>query len=989
MEIPDIKRYLSLSTVLQHYGLKPDRNNRLNCPFHPDRTPSMIVYFNTQTCYCFSTNCRTNSKSIDVIDFVMYKENFDFLPANEAKHRAILKAMEIAGINEELFSLPEGQKLKMENEKLIVNREETASSTNQLISSSDIEFLGTMFSYFKSVIRKSGPAMDYLKKRGLVKENDLKSVTKSLEIGFNSREFHRNKKDDALVENCLKVGLLINRNYNGSIKSYHPFGQNCIVFALRNRTNHVTGLYFRSILDSQNTSNLNTEKQKHYYLKNRQGLYPGYPDPQTKILILTEAIIDAATLLVESEKLKMPSPLIPLPKGEGNEMVISILACYGTNGLTPEHLEAIRELKELHEIIFAFDSDPSGEKATLRYAQELKVEKLKVTRIELPEGEDINSFYVAHQPEDLTQLFNNRKDILSGEKETQPGGVEDITELKVQNEPEPLTDVGAKKLTDISTQLGFDSSNPYKLTYKTESANYYCAGGIGKMADSMKVTLIIEKKGASGIGNEANLWNKSRNKIDLYEDKQVEKLCFEVSEKLQIRKDLLETDIYCLTESLEQYRENEYSKTVDQTMQVTNYPLTQLEINNTMEILNKPNLIKNIGELIGNAGIVGEEKNRIFLFIIAVSHITSETLHVLIQGSSGSGKTRQLRVISDCMPPESVVRLTRVSDKSFYNYPENYLKNKLVSLEDVDGLSEEAEYAYRELVSNGELISSTSLKEENGRITSKQKIVHGPIASMACTTDGTVYEDNISRMFLVAVDESRQQTMKVIAYQNAKSAGKIDTYKELEIKRQLQNVVRILKPLPVVNPFADKIHLPEEAHKLRRLNDLFKIFIHQVTLINQYQRKKNEHGKLISTFEDVEIAIEIMFDSIVLKIDELDGSLRQFYEKLKDYIHKTSNDNYRNYVFTQREIRQELNISKTQLHRYLNDLTHLEYINQSGFANRGFKYKVSYWDDYKAMREKIKKHLSDQLGTLRNATGTPETLKTNTLNTGVPCSINT
>jgi len=39
--------------------------------------------------------------------------------------------------------------------------------------------------------------------------------------------------------------------------------------------------------------------------------------------------------------------------------------------------------------------------------------------------------------------------------------------------------------------------------------------------------------------------------------------------------------------------------------------------------------------------------------------------------------------------------------------------------------------------------------------------------------------------------------------------------------------------------------------------------------------------------EDVEIAIDIMFDSIVLKVDELDGSLRQFYEKLKEHIQKT------------------------------------------------------------------------------------------------------
>jgi hypothetical protein len=40
MDIPDIKQHLTLSQLLQYYGLKPDKNGRLNCPFHEDKTPS-------------------------------------------------------------------------------------------------------------------------------------------------------------------------------------------------------------------------------------------------------------------------------------------------------------------------------------------------------------------------------------------------------------------------------------------------------------------------------------------------------------------------------------------------------------------------------------------------------------------------------------------------------------------------------------------------------------------------------------------------------------------------------------------------------------------------------------------------------------------------------------------------------------------------------------------------------------------------------------
>jgi DNA primase len=47
----------------------------------------------------------------------------------------------------------------------------------------------------------------------------------------------------------------------------------------------------------------------------------------------------------------------------------------------------------------------------------------------------------------------------------------------------------------------------------------------------------------------------------------------------------------------------------------------------------------------------------------------------------------------------------------------------------------------------------------------------------------------------------------------------------------------MLKPPEVINPYADRVQLPREAHKIRRLNDLYQSFVKQVTLINQYRRK--------------------------------------------------------------------------------------------------------------------------------------------------------
>jgi DNA-binding MarR family transcriptional regulator len=376
-------------------------------------------------------------------------------------------------------------------------------------------------------------------------------------------------------------------------------------------------------------------------------------------------------------------------------------------------------------------------------------------------------------------------------------------------------------------------------------------------------------------------------------------------------------------------------------------------------------VIKNIGILLGKAGIIGEDKNRVFAYLVGFSHKLKEPLNLLIQGSSGSGKTRLLRVISECIPPEKVIRLTRVSDKGFYNYPEDYLKNKLFALEDADGLSEEADFAYRELISNNELISNVSIKDENGKNTTGEKKVSGPIASMACTTNGNIYEDNISRMFVITVDESEEQSKRIISYQNAKSAGKINKKQEKEARLLLQHLARVLKPYEVINPYADKVNLPDDVHKKRRLNELFKEFIHIITVVNQYQRKTDNYGRLITEPEDIKTAIDIMFDCIVLKVDELDGSLRQFFEKLKTYL-KTK-EKPEKYRFTQREIRHELKLSKASLSRYISDLVKLEYIQElSGNNKRKVCYSIEYWDNYQSLRSRIKNHLYDQLNKLTN-----------------------
>lgn len=447
MEIQDIKTRLTLAQVLQYYHLKPDKNMRLCCPFHEDKTPSLQVYYKTHTAYCFSTNCQTHGKAIDAVDFIMYMER-------TTKHEAIKKAVELVGGESNTKSIP----------------------MDQLTRSA---VLLRMFTYFRNAISNSPQAREYILSRQL----DIEKI----EIGYNSGQFHHvgrfvkpgdpdaklsgEIKKQELIQSCIKYGLLLDLNAKARTgeAAYKSFGKWCIVFALKNKEQQIAGLYFRSIL--------NDKEQRHYYLRDRQGLYPYYPEASTKRLILTESIIDAATLL-QIDKIKN---------------YYSILALYGTNGLTEEHQQAIRELKQLEEVIFFLNGDEPGIKAVEKYAALLRVENksLSITNVEVPQGEDVNSLLQAHSPEILIHLIDSRKELnffLSSEKSSIEGSFENkkVESIEININADSNS---ANEQTKQEQITGLNASNPYNIVYQSKELKYHIKGFRLDQMDSLKITL--------------------------------------------------------------------------------------------------------------------------------------------------------------------------------------------------------------------------------------------------------------------------------------------------------------------------------------------------------------------------------------------------------------------------------------------------------------------------------------------------------------------
>ena len=473
---------------------------------------------------------------------------------------------------------------------------------------------------------------------------------------------------------------------------------------------------------------------------------------------------------------------------------------------------------------------------------------------------------------------------------------------------------------------------------------------------SLKVSLTILVT-ASG--------KKHRFKVDLFDGNSIEREVEKALNILGVNPNELELDLIQLADELEQHRNDIFEREsgiIDSTSKVQNELSPEAE-KQAVALLTGGDVLSKIDGLLGKTGIVGELENRLCAFVVASSYKMPSPLHALVQGSSGSGKTHLINTISQCLPSEDILDITRSSAKAFYHFSEGDLSLKLLVVQDFDGLDKESELAIRELQSAKYTTSSLPSTNKLGQTKTKVKRVNAHFASLMATTKAEVYFDNMSRSICISIDESVEQTKNIIDYDTKMLMGKVSKTEQDKAKGQLRNIIRTLKRFEVVNPFADKISLPVEAKMLRRLNTQFQSFISQITILNQFNRKTDKEGRLIATPSDIKQAIDIFFSSIILKVDELSGSTRQFYDGLKAGIEGGKIQK----IFSPKDVRKVLNLERTRVFEQLKNLLELEYVKVvRGSKNKGFEYELTAWDFMgKGKRDKIRSELDSQVSKLK------------------------
>jgi hypothetical protein len=287
---------------------------------------------------------------------------------------------------------------------------------------------------------------------------------------------------------------------------------------------------------------------------------------------------------------------------------------------------------------------------------------------------------------------------------------------------------------------------------------------------------------------------------------------------------------------------------------------------NLPELLrNKRPLMSLIAQDLRDMGLVGENENGKLTCIGFTSRLQRKPLNIVFRGTTGAGKSTVSAAASLLFPKESKIEAMRLTDASLFNGPSDFLTHKILLTGErkhaQDDTTRDANAMIRQLLSEGRVTRTVSVREGRTWVTETQER-KGPIAYCESTTAGSIFEEDLNRLIQLFVDESEEQTRRVMlaraaAYGPGAAAADPDKviarHHEFQEWLQDQRVPRIV--IPFHRALAETI--PAGKTMCRRVIDQVLTVIETITLMHQHQRELRD-GVLLATLEDYQVARELL-----------------------------------------------------------------------------------------------------------------------------------
>jgi DNA primase len=794
------------------------------------------------------------------------------------------------------------------------------------------KLLNDVIDYYHRCLKQSPEALAYLAARGIASEDAIATF----KLGFANRTLglrlpEKNRKDGKLIRERLeKLGLYRasgHEHFNGSL-----------IVPVMNERGDVQEVYGRKIRDD-----LRPGTAYHLYLPGpHRGLFNVQALTASKEIILCEALIDALSFWCAGYR--------------------NVTTSYGAEGFTDEMLAAFKQ-HQTERVLIAYDRDEAGDRASSTLTDRLTAQGIECWRIKFPKGMDANEYALKVQPASKSLGLLIRKAEWLGKGQAPARSIEPVIEqeaTKEENEPDKMesssSSLAAAPVAAAEPAPALPASPvppaPHDIAAEVSASEVILAMGSRRWrirglpknlaVGVLKVNVMVSEDAAFHVDT-----------LDLYNARARALFLQAAANELRTHEDALKIELGRVLLKLEQVQDETIQKALEVT-QPAHPELTDAEREAALALLKAPDLMDRILADFERCGVVGEAVNKITAYLAATSRKLDAPLGVVVQSSSAAGKSSLMDAVLAFIPDEDKVRYSAMTGQSLYYLGATSLKHKVLAIAEEEG-AQRASYALKLLQSEGELTIASTGTDADGNLITQEYRVEGPTALITTTTAIDVDEELMNRCLVLAVDEGREQTRAIHARQRAKR-----TLEGLRVRQEKQDVLalhrnaqRLLQPLAVVNPYADKLTFLDDRTRTRRDHEKYLTLIDTIALLHQHQRQiktLTEGERTVSyievTPEDIARATTLAHEVLGRSLDELPPQTRRVLQLIQKMVGEqcaASQCRQADYRFSRKDARDYTGFGDTQLRLHLERLAALEYVlTHRGCRGQSFVYELLF-----------------------------------------------
>lgn len=922
-EIARLKETVAVERLVEAAGLALKRAGKdllARCPFHEDAEASLVVTPAKNLWHCFGCGAGGGP-----IDWVMKARGVSFRHAVELLRQGAPALTVQGAAHSRTRVLPAPLALDAE----------------------DAELLRQVIGYYHETLKASPEALAYLAARGI---GSAEAIDK-FRLGYANRTLGLR-----LPVKSRKAGLEIRTRLErlGIYRaSGHEHFNGSLVIPILDERGNVTEVYGRKIRDD-----LRPGTPLHLYLPGPHvGVWNVEAVAIEKEVILCESLIDALTFWCAGHR--------------------NATAAYGIEGFTPDILAAFKR-HGTERVLIAYDRDDPGDRAAAALAEKLLGEGIECYRIEFPKGMDANAYALKVTPAAHSLGIVIRKALWLGKgkapERPEPSIVEQAAELslaparaaapsslvalaaKEKEEPKPTAELSAAAeptpvlpATPMPEAPAADapveaSEHEVVITFgENGNARRYRVRGLTKNlgVQTLKVNVLVTAGDCLHVDT-----------LDLYSARQRASYVAQAAIELRLPEDAVKQDLGRVLLKLEALQEENQRRALEP-KPIEARAMTDEEHGQAMTLLRDPRLLDRILDDLTACGLVGERTNKLVGYLAAVSRKLDQPLAVVIQSSSAAGKSSLMDAVLAMMPEEERVKYSAMTGQSLFYVGESNLKHKILAIVEQEGASR-ATYALKLLQSEGELtIASTGKDPTTGNLVTQEYHVEGPVMIFLTTTAIEVDEELLNRCLVLTVDEEREQTQAIHRLQRGRRTleGLHARQAREAILELHRNAQRLLRPLAVVNPYAERLSFPDTTTRLRRDHEKYLTLIDTIALLHQHQRPiktTTYRGRAVqyveAILEDIAQANLLAHEVLGRSLDELPPQTRRLLMLIDAHVAAETKRRAiarSAFRFSRRDLRGALGWGDTQLKLHLARLLELEYLalHREG---RGFVYELLY-----------------------------------------------